>query len=403
MLAIALLLAGAAAAPEGSDARIEDLERRIRALESEKESRGQATGMVERPANDRFRFGGYASVLYRSPDDPDAYPSFTGIRVVPQFSFDVSPGIEFATEIEFEAGGFAEEFLDDSEVLVEYAETRFQVADEFVPKAGILLIPFLRYNLNHDDPIWNLQDRPFTATRVFKTALQQPGVGAEGAVAAGGGHSFNYNFALTNGMKDGVTNEGFEGARQGFRSDNNHNKTVWARAGAAPRLSFLDSADLGVSFASGAMNDGMTPSVDMMGWGIDGKLTKGRFDLIGEWVNFHYARPDSQPVADFPTQTSGAFLQVDTHLYRGLPPSKNGIVGKDSELILAVRYEWCDLNERVTGASLEDDSRALTVGLAFRFTPKTVLRVERKEERTSFSGPGANDRSQWVVSLSTYF
>ena len=48
------------------------------------------------------------------------------------------------------------------------------------------------------------------------------------------------------------------------------------------------------------------------------------------------------------------------------------------------------------------ESRFL-IGLAFRFTPKTVLRVERKEERTSSNAPGHSDLSQWVVSLSTYF
>jgi hypothetical protein len=402
MLAVALLLA-AAAAPEDPPSRMEELERRIQALEKERKSLGQATGPVPRPANDRFRFGGYATVLYRSPDNPTAYPTFEGLRVVPQFSFDISDGIEFATEIEFERGGADASFLADNEVLVEYAETRFQVSESFVPKAGILLIPFLRYNLYHDDPIWNLQDRPFTATRVFKAAFQQPGVGAEGVLPCGEGHSFNYNVALTNGPDDGVTNSSWSGARQDFKQDNNHDKALWARAGAAPRIPFLDAADVGVSFATGAMNAGGTPDVRMTGWGVDAKFTKGRFDLFGEWANFHYERPDSQPAATFPRQTNGGFLQVDSRLLRGLPKSKNGIVGPESELILAVRYEWCDLNERVSGAAAEDDSRALTVGLAFRFTPKTVVRLERKEERTSFRGPKGDNRSQWVVSLSTYF
>jgi hypothetical protein len=357
-------------------------------------------GGVARPANSRFRFGGYASVLYRDPDDPELYSSFTGIRVVPQFVFDVSKGIEFATEIEFEAGGFAEEFLDDGEVLVEYAEARFQVSDAFVPKAGILLIPFLRYNLNHDDPMWNLQDRPFTATRIFKCALQQPGVGAEGVFPLGR-HTLNYNLALTNGMDDEVNNEGFEDARQGFRSDNNDNKTVWARFGATPRIHILQAADVGVSFARGTMDaDG---DVVMTGWGIDGKLTEGRFDFIFEFVNFHYERPATQPPADFPTQTHGAFVQVDTRLLHGLPESESGIVGKSSELILATRFEWADTNERVTGASREDETHAFTVGLAFRFTPKTVVRIERKWEWTAFDGPGVGDLDQWVASLSTYF
>lgn len=393
MLAAALLLA--AAAPGDSDARIDELERRLKALE---EARAPAP-----EGRDRFHFGGYASVLYRSPDDPASVPSFEGIRVVPQFSFDVSKGIDFAMEIEFERGGVAEEFLEDSEVIVEYAETRFHVDDAFIPRAGIILVPFLRYNKNHDDPIWNLQDRPFTATRLFTTAFMQPGVAAEGTAPLGGGNTFNYDASLTNGLKDGATEEPFEEGRTPFGADSNHDKAAFGRAGVTPRIPFLDAADLGVSFATGRMSDDGSPTVRMTGWGIDGKLTKGRFDLVGEFGAFHYDRPASQPVELYPRQSSAAFLQLDTRLLRGLPESRNGLVGKSSELILAVRWEYADLNERVTGSSPEGDARALTVGLAFRFTPKTVVRVERKEERTSWSGPGANDRSQWVVSLSTYF
>jgi hypothetical protein len=428
----AALAAPAAAAEEDLRAKVEELEKRLREIEAHRgapardpdleaaverylERRRGARGDAEekdesyllggtpRPANRRFRIGGYATVLYRSPDDPSQYPAFVGLRVVPQLSFDISKGIDFAMEIEFERGGIADEFLDDSEVLVEYAETRFHVSEAFVPKAGILLIPFLRYNLHHDDPIWNLQDRPFTATRVFKTALQQPGVGVEGVIPLGGGHSFNYNAALTNGLDDEVDNDGFEDARTPFGEDNNNNKTAWVRLGVAPRLAFLDAADLGASFCRGAMNDGGTPTVLMEGWGVDGKLTKGRFDLIGEWTGFHYRRPSSQPAATFPRRTEGAFLQVDAHLLRGLPESENGLVGKTSELVLAVRWEFSDLNGRVRGASPGDDARALTVGLAFRFTPKTVVRIERKQETSPFPGPAGRDRGMWVASLSTYF
>jgi hypothetical protein len=390
MLALALLLAAASPADDLAS-RVEELEKRLQALEGRapaKEAEAKGAG--------RFRFGGYMTVLYRSPDDPARYPSFEGLRVVPQFSFDVSEGIEFATEIEFERGGADAGFLADNEILVEYAEARFHVADWLVPKAGIILIPFLRYNLYHDDPIWNLQDRPFTATRVFKAAFQQPGIGAEGVLG-----SFNYNVALTNGPDDGVTNSSWSGARQDFKADNNHDKAVWARVGAAPRIPFLDAADVGLSYARAAMD--AEEDVRMTAWGVDGRFTKGRFDLMGEWTAFHYDRPRTQPSATFPRQTNGAFLQLDTHLVRGFPRSANGIIGPESELILAVRYEWADLNESVSGASPEDDSRALTVGLAFRFTPKTVVRVERKEERTSFDGPGGRNRSQWVLSLSTYF
>ncbi len=401
MIAAALLLAAAAAGDDPS--RIEELERRIQALEARRPPEEYSVGAVVRPASESFKFGGYASFLYRSPDDRDSIPAFEGYRVVPQFAFDVSEGIEFATEIEFEGGGADVPYLTGNYIIVEYAEVRFDVDEAFVPRAGILLVPFLRYNLYHDDPIWNIQDRPVTATRVFRASLQQPGVGAEGVLPAGDGLSFNYNVALTNGPDDGVDNSGWGGARQSFRTDNNHDKAFWGRAGVVPRIPGIDAADIGVSFARAGMEPYGTPSVGMTGWGVDGKITKGRFDLIFEWANFHYDRPDSQGDAAFPAQQSGGFVQLDTRLVKGFPKTKSGILGKDSELILAVRYETDDTNESVTGAHINDDCRILTVALALRFTQKTVLRLERREERTRYEADGAEDRGMWVVSLSTYF
>jgi len=407
---------------DAQEGRIRDLERRLAEAEGRaaptpasiddavrrylEEAGGRSPGSEGAPAGsagDRFRFGGYTTVLYRAPDDPSESGSFDAYKVVPQFSFDVSSGIEFATEIEFEHGGADAGFLDDNEVLVEFAEIRFHVSEAFVPRAGLVLVPFLRYNLAHDDPIWNLQDRPFTATRVFKAALQQPGIAAEGVIPFGEGNSFNWNAALTNGPDDGVDNSGWGGARQGFAEDNNDDKTFWARAGIAPRLSFLDAADLGASFTTGRMSDAGTGSVRMTGFGLDGKITKDRFDLIFEWTRFDYDRPASQAAALFPHGAEGGFIQLDTRLLQGLPASENGLTGPSSELVLAVRWEYADTNDRVTGAARQDDSRALTVGLAFRFTPKTVVRVERKMERTSFREPAGTDHDQWVFSLSTYF
>ncbi|NUN53739.1 MAG: hypothetical protein HUU06_13280 [Planctomycetaceae bacterium] len=418
---------------EEQDRRIRDLERRLTESESRAAAAGAPSpaaideavarylaedgraadgsgdrsylvGSVERPSSDRFHFGGYFSMVYRSPDDPETEPAFDQHRLITQFSFDISPGIEFATEIEYEGGGSGASYLTNNYILVEYAELRFDVAEAFVPRTGIVLVPFLRYNLYHDDPIWNLYDRPFTANRVFRASLQQPGVGAEGVLPLGDAGSLNYNAALTNGPDDGVTNAGWGGARQSFRTDNNDDKAFWARLGAVPRLPLVDAADLGFSWTTGAMDsDGADGSVRMTGWGLDGKVTKDRFDLLFEVARFDYDRPGSQDPADFPRGTNGAFFQLDTRLLRGLPASDNGLVGPTSELILALRWEYADTNDRVTGASPQDDSRALTVGLAFRFTPKTVVRLERKMETTSFREPASADHDQWLLSLSTYF
>ena len=426
--ALALLLAAAPAAlasdPDDlrdrldrQERRIQELEGRLAAIEGRAPSAppapadldaalrryldsrpvDEAAIRVERPANPRFRAGGYMTLAYRSPDGPSLNPSFESVRVVPQFSFDISRGIEFAMELEFGHGGAAD-FLADGEAVVEYAEARFQVDEAFVPKAGVLLLPFLRYNQNHDDPLWNIADRPFTATRVFHAAFAQPGVGAEGVIPLGGGNSFNYDIALGNGPDDEVTNLGFEDAETPFLEDNNNDKALWLRAGIAPRLPFLDAADLGVSFARARLDP--AGDVRMAAFGFDGKVVKDRFDLIFEWAGFDYDRPSAQPVASFPRGQSGGFVELDTHLLRGLPPLANGLVGEGSDLVLALRHDGANLNDRRTGASVADDARALTLGLALRFTPKTVVRLDRRTERNAL---GTRDLGAWTFSLSTYF
>jgi hypothetical protein len=403
--------------------RIESLEKRLSAVEggasaasanavdeavkrylADREAAGDTytLGGVARPSNDDFQLGGYMTLNYRSFDGDGRYPSFEGYRVILQTAFNISKGIDFATEIEYERGGAGVPYLTSNYILVEYAEVRFDVSDAFVPKAGILLIPFLRYNLYHDDPIWNLSERPFTATRSFRASLQQPGVGAEGVLPVGdSGTTFNYNFAITNGLNDNIGNAGVAGGRQDFRADNNHDKTVWLRTGLAPRTPFFDAVDLGFSVARGKLDtDG---DVLMNGWGLDGKLTKGRFDVIFEWTKFDFDRPSSVPLASKPRGLEGGFVQLDTRLINGFTPSQNGIVGATSSLTLALRYEWADTNDRVTGASLQDGSRCIAIGLAFRPTPKTVIRIERREESSSFRDDTANEQDQWILSLSTYF
>lgn len=436
-LALALLAPPAAAsdAGEGGDLlerldrqqrRIEELERRLAAVEAAPgtpapsalddavrrylderaaaESAGGGSyllGLVERPSSAGVEIGGYLSWLYRSPDDASKPTTFDAHRIITQFSFDISEGIQFATEIEYEGGGAGVPYLTKNYILVEYAELHFDVAPSFTPKVGILLVPFLRYNLYHDDPIWNLYDRPFTATRVFRASYQHTGAGAEGVLDLGDAGSLNYNLAVTGGPDDGADNSGFGGARQSFREDNNDDKALWLRLGAVPRVPFLDAADLGVSLATAKTDP--AGDVRMTGFGVDGKLTRDRFDLIFEYARFDYDRPSYQPAALFPRGTSGGFVQLDTRLLRGLPASGNGLVGPSSELILALRWEFADTNDRVVGAHPNDDSRALTVGLAFRFTPKTVVRLERKMERTSFRAPAGTDYDQWVLSVSTFF
>ncbi|HKB15676.1 MAG TPA: hypothetical protein VKF62_06410, partial [Planctomycetota bacterium] len=181
----------------------------------------EALGQAPYPDSGRRRaggpgisLGGYFTIQYR--DEEGENGTFDAVRLVPQITSEISEDLTFSTEIEFEHGGVAD-FLDDGEIDIEYAELRWALDPAFSPKAGVLLIPFNRFNLVHDDPLNELNDRPFVATHVVPSAFGQPGFGVEGAIAWEGGIPINYDLVFSNGFdQEFTTNDGSREARASF-------------------------------------------------------------------------------------------------------------------------------------------------------------------------------------------
>ena len=149
-------------------------------------------------------------------------------RLVLRINSDIAEGLTFDSEIEIEGGGADVGFLEDNEILVEYAELGYELIEfALVFKAGALLVPWGRFNQYHDDPYQDLTDRPLVARRLAAVAFDQRGVGFEGTVDMGGNWFLDWDVALTQGLKDNITtNGGIRDARQSFRSDNNEKGPV---------------------------------------------------------------------------------------------------------------------------------------------------------------------------------
>ena len=449
-----LLLFGAPG--EGQDDRARDLERRVEAQAKELEAQrrmiedlraalaargivlpaegappGPVAGEIRRleealaqtpfPDSGRRRagapgvtLGGYFTLQYR--DEEGVNSTFDAVRLVPQISSEISEDLSFSTEIEFEHGGIAD-FLDDGEITIEYAEVRWAIDPAFTPKAGVLLIPFNRFNLVHDDPLNELNDRPFAARHVVPSAFGQPGLGAEGAIAWEGGIPINYDLVLSNGFdEEFTTNDGSREARASFEADNNQGKAIFARVGLVPPLPFLDASDLGASFHTGKYDD--EGDRQAVGYGFDWLLRKGPVDLLGEWAVIDLERKsgDGPPALDLngngvlgdvagefdlPRGLHGIYAQGNFHFFpeswRGHRPFTD-----ESEFTLAVRYDSADLNDRVVGATPRDDRDAWTVGLNFRPVRKTAIKVSYQWVETPFDGPD-DAGNIFVFGLSTYF
>ena len=347
------------------------------------------------PASGGVRIGGYLHAVYLAPSDEHSH--FDLHRLILSGDAEISRGIDFSFEIEFEHGGISDEV--PGEIVIEKAEVAFRLSDAFTPLVGAILVPFGRYNLHHDDPMNDFTERPFTGRVLMPTGFGQPGIGVEGAAPFGGGHVFAYKAALTNGYRDDFTaDEGVREARQPWDEDENEGKQAWARAAATWRTCFFDTLETGVS-GTWAKYDAEDRN-DLFGWGFDLLARKGPFELSGEVLGYSYERDPADPAGSITGQW-GAYAQLAYHFFPGFwrCARPHALLSDTSLFTLAVRGQHMDLDDHVKGATFEDDLTAWTVGLNYRVTERTVFRVDYSWFLPEL-GP---ERTLFAASFSTYF
>jgi hypothetical protein len=339
-----------------------------------------------------LRWGGYVSLEYL--DDTSGHNQFDLHRLILSAETAIADRIDFAMEIEIEHGGISDEL--HGEIVLEKAEVAFAVSDALNPKLGWLLVPFARFNQVHDDPINDFTIRPFTARFLVPTGFGQPGIGVFGAAPFGRGHVLSYDVALTNGFRDAFTpDEGVRAARQ--ERDNNSGKQVWARAVAAwDTHCVLDRLETGLSGTYGIYDD--RDRNEITGWAVDFLLRKGPLEVKGEYIAYDYERDSADP-PDAIEHQDGFWLEAAWHFFPGFlcggcPP----FIEDTSLFTLAVRWQRMDLDDHVRGATFEDDLEALSIGLNYRITERSVFRIDH----TWFDAEEDDDERQWAASFSTY-
>lgn len=357
-----------------------------------------------------FTLGGYASFYHKTISKYNGGEStnfFDAHRIVPQFHWQIVEWLYFDMEIEFEGGGADASFLDGNEILIEYAEAHATVMDEFNVKVGLLLIPFGRYNLEHDDIHWDLMDRPYAARRVVPSAFDQPGIGFYGTINELPSLGLSYDVQITQGFDDGFSNNGgSRGARQSFRSDNNDNKALWLRVGMLPQfdeigLDFV-AADFGIS--TGYQKISATGGQSARHFGIDGHIAFDKMlnlfsiDITGEWNRIWINRDSSTTVTN---GLEGYFVDVLFKFDIFPEEWKNDIFGRDPYLGLILRIEENDLNDDHVGLAARDDRIGATVGISFRPISKLIVRAEFKHQQSKKRDDG--DETRLVVSVSIGF
>jgi hypothetical protein len=401
---LAEMKASRAAGADGVRAAVDDLVNRSQAMAENAPGWYAGPGGVRRPSGN-ITLGGYFSTRWLAAETAGLH-TFVDMRLVPQIHAQITDRIAFDTEIEIEHGGVGGP-ADDGEIVVEFAELSFRHSDAFKFKVGTLLVPFGWFNQNHDDPLNEFSSRPDVARYVVPSAFDSPGVGVEGMIEVDEDTAFTYDVVLNNGLKDAFDGDsGSRGARGLFEEDDNHDKTLFGRVAFIPTIDLLDALAIGVSGALGKV--GEEDQDRLSGAGVDVTAKAGPWEFKGEHSRFGIDRGSDAappidaagnlgPVRGFRGYYAQLAYRIAEEWVRCLPFAE-----KDASVALVLKRDAIDLNDRVHAAGSRDDERAWSLGLNYRPTTKTVVKLEWRKAKSAVPGE-KHDHDLFAVEFATYF
>ena len=341
----------------------------------------------------RTTIGGYAEAhaRYERVDGLQDEAGFEAKRFNLFASARVSDFVRFAAELEFEDGA--------SEILLEFAAIDLRIHPALTLRGGMLLSPLGKFNLSHDSPLNEFTDRPLVATELLGVALSEPGFGALGQFGIGRTGRLTYELYATNGFHDGLIIASEDGTRipLGRRNfeDNNGSPAFVGRLAWSPKVGY----ELGVSAHHGAYNTFM-----LEGARLDRRrnLTISVVDAEATVLGVVLNAEAAQAALDVPEGLRGIYASRQRGLYvEGVRDLARGFVPTMPQSALAVkaRFDYVDFNSDMIGTSIAQ----LTVGLNFRPTQDSVLKLDfvRGRGRDEFNTLG--EHAFVLVSLATYF
>jgi hypothetical protein len=341
----------------------------------------------------RTAVGGYAEAHARweRADGVTEEAGFSAKRWNLFTATEVSDFVRIGAELEFEDG--------TAEIRLEYAAIDVGIHPMFSLRAGMLLSPLGKFNLAHDSPRNEFTDRPLVATDLLGVALSEPGLGAFGLIALGGARRITYEIYAVNGFHDGLMYGSAGGTRiplgRGNVEDNNASPAFVGRVVYSPRV----GSEIGVSGHRGAWNvyrtDGnqVDERRDLAIWVLDGEATVAGVKLQGEAA---LAR------IDVPPGLQGIYAGRQRGLYiQALRPFGAGWVRTmaQSRFAGAVRIDFVDFDTAIPG----DDVLRVTLGLNFRPTPDSALKLDYTRGARHDRFNNRSHEAGLLFSVATYF
>jgi hypothetical protein len=326
--------------------------------------------------------GGYGEFAFAKYPGSDS--AFQARRFVLFLFSPITDHISVATEFEWENGGTpirTQGQLALGEVLMEFAVVDVKLWEFLTLRAGILLMPVGRLNVNHDSPSLELTDRPLMHQYIIPTTWWETGAGLTGRLHSGP-LLFSYELYAVNGLTSKISDgPGLRDARGSVLEDNNPDKAITGRLAAyyyQPRGRWVPSVEVGLSGYTGAY-DRSRHRVNIVA--ADLLARNAYFELAGEYARVFldagfdddFALSSRRAV---PTAMQGFYVEARARLplrllYRKLENLPRWL--GEASLLLALRYEEVDTDLAVVN---ENDRRRLSLGLNLRLAAAFVWKHE---------------------------
>lgn len=268
---------------------------------------------------DRVKLGGYGSLRYENNSLDNLDSTFTFRRFVLTTEAKIAPRLRFVAELEFERfrklelersvrraeGGLrAEQAIEgtsDSEIALEQAWLQYDLTDWLSLRGGAVLVPLGRFNIRHDDNLWNLPRRSLVDRGVSvlpsPSAWDELGIGFVGKAPIGEQGALDYQFYVVNGVSLDAEIETIAHTRNPTRSkietevslrpstgtfanDSKTAKSLTGRLAYSPLLGH----ELAGSFYWGRYTPGFLKDEKVWSLGLDGFTHLGPIELEGQYI-----------------------------------------------------------------------------------------------------------------------
>ena len=376
-----------------ADERITELEGAVEEIQEE-----QVNLETE---DDRIDWTVYALLEYEDFDNTTSEFDAKNIELL--VNARLTDRLHMRGEIEFEGTATTEPGPREGAIEVEQGWIQYDINRYFNPRAGVVLVPFSKFNEEHFDPLQDLTDRPLFARRLVPTTWSEAGVGFIGD-ADFGKVSTNYEFYVINGLTDEITDRGLRSARGSFRSDNNDNKAVAGHLGIIP----FTNLELGFSGYYGEYSD--APTTDdpaITGFGMDLDFTWKKFELLAEYARFDLESGINSAGEAVPDDMWGYYVQGNYHFW---PQFLNNTFLARSfanpTFTAVARYGKVQIADDgddggVTDGDNEEDR--FTLGLNYRPVESAALKFEYQFNNTTNEKLERGDNDGFIMSVTGAF